>query len=1136
MSANTRAETRLDAGSTLVSTLAAMVVGILVIGGLSLFWLNSTKSASRNGDVSNQEASALRVLNGVAGDINSADSLIYASEQAIVAERDDATGKIIRTRYLLDKTTDTSNFKIVRTINKNSPTGTYAESTTFPASGVGTTSNPVAQKAKDVPLFNYFTKDGDDVAGIVLDSVAIKTVQRVDINFKADAGKGYVELSSKASLGEPAAAGDGDDPPQSPGLQCPSPSTAVYNAATDNVDVSWSKASDVDNYYVIRNGNTVTPLGPIADGPATFTYSDTTAPQGQTNTYRVEPRNSGDANPGCVVRSVNVPPSTPVVSGKLESSTSATGTDSVMSLSWTAVSGASSYLINYRTVDPKTLASSAGFSAVRVYGTTYQFAPGLDQAREFYVRADSPVGLSPPSPSFKLLSKPSAPALTSTAARVTGYSQNTFSWSPTPSSTSYYVYRYSNRPGYTYLPLTYTFTATTYTDVLSPGGTSAPQDWLGYTYHYLVYSVNNGPRSFNGTSAVTGKIYGNFTNYSNYFDQYPADPGPVTATGSEVNADGTNNAKWGAGRGAETYKLYRTWKNGTGTYADNGGHWAATVGNVLTYNNVGVPRGTRTYYKSVASNATGVSPNFYLGNTEDTTTNDAYQLPGEVATPDFFWGEAMPNLNDNKFYLQWWYNQPRYPDAGNPDDAKFCVVNSTTLCSYQIWRGVNDTAVPTNIYNLAARTSTVENNASYTGTATGWGASNSMTVKACNPGGCSDGDVKKIVNTYPAAFEQTASLDQSYGDADGVTNDRDVDSGITTSNHGNRDIAPQIMTDIQSFNDSGGVSSTDQKRLQGKIRMRWTKSTGAVSYDYDRQAVNDPANNGAGRTIAAKSAGNNLYTPFDSATPGATYNYFVYAIAANGLSREWDAPLADTNRWSGWQKYASVLSPSTTPEIVLNKALCMVYYASPNDRIDGKWGSIMIWDRGTIDPTVANSTKRTRVNTLDARNYTALLSFTTYPTDADRVERALTGLLSATGGGVANRNYVHNTATKRSFNYSAWTYWAQPEISSTLATYTMSNSNAVISQRAVEAPVAKGNSIWHYLRTRATPGGETFGDGWSIVRMNGDTKFDNAELGCPASRQPSYEYGTGGQWRNSDSYSYYSSEYPPANLNNPEQN
>ena len=210
---NTRANTPRDAGTTFVTTLAAMVIGVIVIGGYSLFWINSTKSADKTSEVANQEASALRVINGVSGEINSANKILYARGDQIVVER--SGNNIVRTRYELDKTTNASNFTIGRSVNKNSPAGIYDADTTFnkDEEGVVWTKTTVAQNVKDIKLFGYFTKSGVEVTGANLNSPATRdTIQRVDIAFESDGSKGRIELSTKSSLGKSTVGGVGTTP------------------------------------------------------------------------------------------------------------------------------------------------------------------------------------------------------------------------------------------------------------------------------------------------------------------------------------------------------------------------------------------------------------------------------------------------------------------------------------------------------------------------------------------------------------------------------------------------------------------------------------------------------------------------------------------------------------------------------------------------------------------------------------------------------------------------------------------------------------------------------------------------------------------------------------------------------------
>jgi hypothetical protein len=927
-----RLDFRSDRGTTLVSTLAAMVVGVLVLGGLFTFWLNSTKSADRNQDTSQQEAAALRVLNGVAGDVTSADKLVYASDQKIVVQRRDATGKFVRVRYAMDKTVAT-NIKVTRTTNKDVPAAT-ANAASFDAANelasFPSTVAPqvIASKAKDLTMFTYFAKTGAALPAGVLDSTAVKTAQRVDISFRADAGRGYVELKSKASLGRPAATGTGNDPTM-PGLQCPDPNGSTLALNSENqVVVNWTRVSDADEYLIIKNGS---PLGPFPSNAPAYSFVDKSPKPGQTNTYRIQPMAGGDANATCVVRSILVPLTAPNVTGAL------TNSDADMRLTWPAVTGADSYTVYSRNADPITMASTETWTGTNVGNVTaWTDSPGLGKAKEYYVVANAPGATSPKSNQFPLLNKPKSPDV---LANPTDYSVNTVLPGAMDSSTRSFYLRRVQAPANGSAPagstvgtlvntLPYPKATDTVRDALiaNPGVENPDQSMLGYDYWYSAQAVNVGPRTSAGGDTT---VYSAASPYGTAAKalQFPSDPVTV-ATGSEANPLGTNKASWSGGRGATGYELWKTYKNVKGTYESAAGTKYWGVGPATSWTDTDPDlnkRGTRHFYMALGINATGYSPGQKVGRTDRAA---AYQSPRAVPVSYNFGKQPTDATNitgpqnqpeGNRYEVDWIFENggwsPDYPQENQPADYAFCA-EAAADCKYV-------TKVNGNVVKVAG-----PGDKQFAGYASGYGVRDNVTVSACNKGGCSDGSMNVL--TYPGPFAIN-SIDA------GAANIYAYQRGFDQAN-------------ARDWKFSSNEALAPSKNGFASTTFGWSPSEGAGGYVgsryqqnayglYDEKSVNTGLGLSTGRWLANSSV-----------------QYRVQVLAYNAwdgnLTRYGNAPRGEKDFYGKQIWFGVVQMPAAQMARVENVRKC---YREGNYAVrNSTFGSRLTYSDSTWDPTLTS--------------------------------------------------------------------------------------------------------------------------------------------------------------------------------------
>lgn len=844
-------------GAGALAALAALAMGVmvvLIVGGAQLI------------DRNNQSSRIDVALTRMGEDIEFSKPMLYASPTHLVTRygiTKEVTGtgtdgcryvdwQVTASGDLVRKSVDTTEVLCAGRYDAAAVWGHGGESSTVVA-------QRIVANVDGKPVFTYLTNQLQalDVSSPLTTTRETRPIAMVRMTLTAASrGDGRVSESSGQYLDgaprglSPAPSGTSSPAPAAPSV-C-APGGKVRRGAGHTAIVTWTP--DGNSYRIYRNGQQV---GQTGSGSFTDTIPD--GDWARVLHYQAI-QDGASANAfdqgACVLwwmtrvdapdLSGTVRPAASMVGGKPTVDWAAAGTDRPsFHLTWPAVVAARGYkvygwqsgqwvLLN---PDRDTDANLRSWDVGAAWGGTGRFM----------VKATGPTGDSDPSREVNLLAYPAAPVA---GVKATGYGQNTITWKPVATATSYEVWRYADGQTTGARTLLGTTPDTTWVDKNAA---------LGSTFTYVVVARNaagNSPDS-NRVSQL----------------QYPPDP---SVSGANT-ADHVNTVSWPAVRSATGYQVFSTWVNAdrsTGLRHDVGNvtSWAettvpaSTMGVAstsrmtvvpatyqkggATYRNaatgdVPLPLGSQRDYWVVALNATGASPN-----SQPTVNPGRKGITQRPAAPNF-WLTYTPTL-DNQWAGTAWSDTTQ---SGNPSGYRFCdttagaVGSGRTYCTFrpQYWNGSQwlDTGYlgdGTRDLGMAGRHLSGR-------TSQPWGASQRFRVLACNAGGCSDGSPEQTVNEYPGPFGVTRA--DSWAGFD--------------------------------FSTSNGISGA----AQTTNILDWNGAAGAARYDWDARVNTgehvwhttmpwDPYN------IGANGANN------DAAVhpgPDRLTEYWVNARASNGLTR-----------------------------------------------------------------------------------------------------------------------------------------------------------------------------------------------------------------------------------------------------------
>ncbi len=262
------------------------------------------------------------------------------------------------------------------------------------------------------------------------------------------------------------------------------PTNLAASGGNSQVALTWTSSSGAASYKVYRAGVTGGPYSQVG-APANNSYTDSTAVNGTTYFYVVTSVNSagesGNSNEASATPNIAIP--------SAPTSLAAVGSNGLVSLSWAASSGATSYNVYRSTVSggpysPIGAPTSASYADSSVVNGTAYF---------YVVTAVNSAGESGNSNQASATPNVPAPPIPTGLTAVAGNAQVSLTWSGSTSATTYNVKR-STVSGGPYATLASPATAS-FTDSTVTNGT---------TYYYVVSAVNAGGESGN-SSQVSAK-------------------------------------------------------------------------------------------------------------------------------------------------------------------------------------------------------------------------------------------------------------------------------------------------------------------------------------------------------------------------------------------------------------------------------------------------------------------------------------------------------------------------------------------------------------------------------------------------------------------------------------------------------
>ncbi|MEH0110702.1 hypothetical protein V6N00_13410 [Tersicoccus sp. MR15.9] len=875
---------RRDRGFGMVSTIVGIALGAIIVGGMAALYFTANQSQAKSAALEASNTSITQTIDRVSQNVQVASTILVAApNQLVTASTDPTTKERVYTRWVRENTA------LYQSIWRSAPADyPYGNDTAWPATsqtgdrpGPGGGTQSVRTSVRDVSadvtaVFAYFDRDGKPIsASPALSAKAGTTtaIRRIDVHLKTDLlANGNAEHQTAIAVRN--ATGGVSDGAAAAAV-CPQ--SALDAHSTGAPALRWNTVSGSTTYLIYRNSGlvaTVTTDPSAQVGAWKDTNLQTTA--GQAVAYTVIAKYpNGAKSAGCrpvIWRAEIVAPdwtTATVTTGppsvkdpNVPGSKDTTGWESTaltaprINLGWNAVDGASGYQVFYREVDfsSGTPLGTGNFTAAPGYttGTSYQWdGGGYGHRYEWYIRATARSGESADSLHVHTATHPATPTNVRVSAQYgTGATRNTtgqnvLTWDAVPTASSYRIWRYTSGVSGSVDVLS-TTASTTFTDAAAG---------YGSTFSYYVTAINAGPRGLLPGSTSTDTSNRSSANPEATAVpaasvvtqlQYPPIPAitPVSAGGSQDNADRSNTVRWSAAASATGYTVQRLTPTTkvptclTGTCAASGGTTA------LSYVEKTVPAGSQRDYRVKAYNRTGPSVDY----------SSSARITQRPATPSLVL-QTAPSLTDDRAAMAITANG----DTGNDSSNSFCTNAS---CAYEL---------RTTTKSIGQQYQATGSKVTWSGVLSAQGQTTGYTARSQNDaitnGGWSDTD-SVDVNTYPG----TPSVVVHRGD---VNNHASRRMNLTWQNV---DGTPQ--------------DTTQQTKQYGYTTVTWSGATGAASVTARRSV---PANNEAISTdtteylpathdLSTTKTGETGYAD-DVAAPGIVYHYDLTVTGQNGLKR-----------------------------------------------------------------------------------------------------------------------------------------------------------------------------------------------------------------------------------------------------------
>jgi len=435
------------------------------------------------------------------------------------------------------------------------------------------------------------------------------------------------------------------------------PGAATVIPSDSQLSIEWQPVTGATSYQVWYS-TTTNSSGAVQSGGDIAATSHTITGLNNGTTYYIWLKAKNSAGTSGFGISSSGTPQTSITAPAAPGMATVIISDSSLSLSWSAVSGATSYQVWYNTTNTTSGAVQIGGDIA----ATYHAIEGLNNGTTYYIwlkaknsAGTSGFGSSSSGTPHTSITAPAAPGM---ATVTISESSLSLSWSAVSGATSYQVW--------------YNTTNTTSGAVQSGGDIAATSHAIaglnnGTTYYIWLKAKNSAGTSGFGISS-SGTPQTSIT--------APAAPGMATVTISESSL----SLSWSAVSGATSYQVWYSTTNNSSSAVQSGGDIAATSHTITGLNN------STTYYIWLkAKNSAGTS-GFGISSSGTTAGGNNPPIAGAVWARSVVSGtkqtifNAVCSDNNGNVYAVGYASGPG--STGSPLQYDFGN-NSIITCKYQ---------------------------------------------------------------------------------------------------------------------------------------------------------------------------------------------------------------------------------------------------------------------------------------------------------------------------------------------------------------------------------------------------------------------------------------------------------------------